>query len=167
MLLCLREKRIGRRMVKALCQIPTYFGRGLNLTKSFSHSPAASLSSERKQLLAERRGERRPFSKTRPFVFLLAGIILTSIIGTSLYTGNGSSTSQFPTAPGSWNPKVPCASPRIVRITDVTNNQTGSGSMINSLFSAGITYPVDNAKRRLRPGHNPHCSGPRGQHYAT
>src|SRR2546428_243377 len=40
-------------------------------------------------------------------------------------------------------------------MTDVTNNQTGSGSMINSLFSAGITSPVGNAKRWLTPGPTP------------
>src|SRR5437667_7858955 len=38
---------------------------------------------------------------------------------------------------GSWNSLVPCNSPQIVRISDITDNMTGSGSYNNSLFSPG------------------------------
>ena len=61
---------------------------------------------------------------------------------------------------GSWNPRVPCASPAIVRISDITDNMTGSNSYNNSPFSPGITENPfvtgsDGAKRWLTPGDTP------------
>ncbi len=58
-----------------------------------------------------------------------------------------------PTAPTSWNPKVPCA-PLIVRISDINANQTGSASFSSSPFAPGITTTVQNgeAKRWLTRG---------------
>ena len=56
----------------------------------------------------------------------------------------------------SWNPKVQCT-PLIVRITDITANQTGSASYSASPFSPGTTTTVSNgaAKRWLTPGSTP------------
>src|SRR6266566_2827827 len=56
----------------------------------------------------------------------------------------------------SWNPKVQCT-PLIVRITDITANQTGSGSFSTSPFTPGITTTVAGglAKRWLTPGPTP------------
>src|SRR5439155_1239301 len=51
---------------------------------------------------------------------------------------------------GSWNSLVPCNSPQIVRISDITDNMTGSGSYNNSLFSPGTPN-----KRWLTPGPTP------------
>ena len=56
---------------------------------------------------------------------------------------------------GSWNPKVPCTSPLIVRISDITDNMTGAASFSNSIFSPGITSPKGEAKRWLTPGSTP------------
>ena len=65
------------------------------------------------------------------------------------------SSTQFPVGSGSWNPRVSCSSPWIVRITDITNNMTGSSSLSNSIFNPGITSPVGTAKRWLTPGSTP------------
>src|SRR5205809_411576 len=65
------------------------------------------------------------------------------------------SSTQFPVGSGSWNPRVSCSSPWIVRITDITNNMTGSSSLSNSIFNPGITSPVGTAKRWLAPGSTP------------
>src|SRR5437773_511 len=65
------------------------------------------------------------------------------------------STAQFPIGSGSWNPRVSCSSPWIVRITDITDNMTGSSSLSNSIFNPGITSPVGTAKRWLTPGATP------------
>src|SRR6266849_808419 len=54
----------------------------------------------------------------------------------------------------SWNPLVNCT-PIIVRISDITNNQTGSSSLSSSRFSPGITSPVGDAKRWHTPGPTP------------
>jgi len=42
---------------------------------------------------------------------------------------------------GSWNNVVPCNSPWVVRISDITDNMTGTASFNNSLFSPGLTSP--------------------------
>ncbi len=56
----------------------------------------------------------------------------------------------------SWNPEVQCT-PLIVRITDITANQTSSGSFSVSPFTPGITTTVAGglAKRWLTPGTTP------------
>ncbi len=58
---------------------------------------------------------------------------------------------------GSWNPNVPCGSPWIVKVTDITDNLTGSTSYNNSPFSPGIDYAPahSDAKRWLTPGATP------------
>jgi hypothetical protein len=66
-----------------------------------------------------------------------------------------SGIAQFPVGSGSWNPKVSCSSPWIVRVTDITVNMTGSSSLSNSMFNPGITSPVGTAKRWLTPGSTP------------
>jgi len=60
------------------------------------------------------------------------------------------------TTTASWNPRVSCA-PIVVRITDITVNQTQTGSFSASAFSPGITTTVLNgiAKRWLTPGPTP------------
>ncbi len=76
-------------------------------------------------------------------------IFLSSVTGPTTYPGNAS-VPQFPIGSGSWNPLVPCSSPWIVRITDITDNVTGSGSQTNSLFNPGSPN-----KRWLTPGPTP------------
>ena len=50
--------------------------------------------------------------------------------------------SQFPVdSTGSWNTNVPCSLPWIVKITDITDNMTGSASHSNSIFSPGLASP--------------------------
>src|SRR2546426_2111468 len=83
---------------------------------------------------------------------VLAGILLLSTIQTSGSIPRVVSTPQFPVGSGSWNPRVSCSSPWIIRITDMTNNMTGSASLTNSIFNPGITSPVGDAKRWLTAG---------------
>ncbi len=87
-------------------------------------------------------------------IFLLVATLLSSIT-----SGNNYQTSagvpQFPVASGSWNNRVQCSSPWIVRITDITDNRTGSASLTSSTFNPGITSPVGAAKRWLTPGSTP------------
>src|SRR2546425_9352993 len=63
-------------------------------------------------------------------------------------------TVEAPVTSSSWNPLVNCT-PIIVKISDITNNQTGSSSLSSSRFSPGITSPVGDAKRWLTPGPTP------------
>jgi len=94
--------------------------------------------------------------ETRIVVILLASIFFLSTLGAANAASNvGASVPQFPVGSGSWNPKVPCSSPWIVRVTDITNNMTGSSSLSNSIFNPGITSPVGTAKRWLTPGNTP------------
>jgi uncharacterized membrane protein len=86
--------------------------------------------------------------------FLLVAILLSSTAGMISYQASASAP-QFPVGPGSWNARVPCSSPWIVRITDITDNKTGSASQTSSLFNPGITSPVGSAKRWLTPGSTP------------
>src|SRR2546422_9153882 len=86
---------------------------------------------------------------------VLGGILLLSTIQTSGSTVRVVSTPQFPVGSGSWNPRVSCSSPWIIRITDMTNNMTGSASLTSSIFNPGITSPVGDAKRWLTPGATP------------
>src|SRR3989440_9009354 len=69
-------------------------------------------------------------------IFLIAGILLSSIMGATNYWTSAASA-QFPVGSGSWNARVPCSSPWIVRITDITDNKTGSASQTSSSFSPG------------------------------
>ena len=69
-------------------------------------------------------------------MFLIAGILLSSIMGATNYWTSAASA-QFPVGSGSWNARVPCSSPWIVRITDITDNKTGSASQTSSSFSPG------------------------------
>src|SRR6266581_6784644 len=91
------------------------------------------------------------------------GIMLTA----SLFFD--STATAFPTdVGGSWNGSVPCSSTAIVRISDITNNMTGSSSFASSPFSPGITENPyvsgsQGAKRWLTPGATPpgwHSPGP-------
>jgi PKD repeat protein len=91
----------------------------------------------------------------RVTVFLLASTLLSLVIGTTMFMQTGATATQFPTGSGSWNQRVPCSSPWIVRITDITDNMTGSGSLTSSIFNPGITSPVGTAKRWLTPGSTP------------
>ena len=85
---------------------------------------------------------------------LLLVILLSSITSATNYQTN-TGILQFPAGSGSWNARVPCSSPWIVRITDITDNKTGSASQSSSIFSPGITSPVGIAKRWLTPGSTP------------
>jgi len=65
---------------------------------------------------------------------------------------------------GSWNPNVACT-PQTVRISDITNNMTGTRSYNNSRYSPGITEnpPVpssEGAKRWLSAGAVPGATPP-------
>src|SRR3989449_2350796 len=86
---------------------------------------------------------------------VLTGILLLSTMQTSGSNARIVGSPQFPVGSGSWNPRVSCSSPWIVRITDITDNMTGSSSLTNSLFNPGITSPVGTAKRWLTPGSTP------------
>ncbi len=85
---------------------------------------------------------------------LLLVILLSSITSATNYQTN-TAILQFPAGSGSRNARVPCSSPWIVRITDITDNKTGSASQSSSIFSPGITSPVGIAKRWLTPGSTP------------
>ena len=87
-------------------------------------------------------------------IILLAGILLPTIMSTT-NSWSINSAPEFPTGSGSWNPRVPCSSPWIVRIADITDNMTGSASQTSSIFNPGITSPVGTAKRWLSPGSTP------------
>jgi PKD domain/Bacterial Ig-like domain (group 3) len=87
-------------------------------------------------------------------MLFVVAILISSITGPTNYQTRASAL-QFPTASGSWNSRVPCSSPWIVRITDITDNKTGSASLSSSTFSPGITSPVGSAKRWLTPGSTP------------
>src|SRR5713101_2011491 len=92
----------------------------------------------------------------RIVVILLASVFFLSTLGAANAASNVSaSVPQFPVGSGSWNPKVPCSSPWILRVTDITDNMTGSSSLSSSIFSPGITSPVGTAKRWLTPGSTP------------
>src|SRR5437667_7135547 len=69
-------------------------------------------------------------------MFLITGILLSSIMGATNYWTSATSA-QFPVGSGSWNARVPCSSPWIVRVTDITDNKTGSASQTSSSFSPG------------------------------
>ena len=86
---------------------------------------------------------------------VLTGILLLSTMQTSGSNARIVGSPQFPVGSGSWNPKVSCSTPWIIRITDLTNNMTGSGSLTNSVFNPGITSPVGDAKRWLTAGNTP------------
>ncbi|HWY28418.1 MAG TPA: PKD domain-containing protein, partial [Candidatus Sulfotelmatobacter sp.] len=94
---------------------------------------------------------------TRIAILLLTSMLFSVILAPANSPGNiaGSGVHQFPIGTGSWNPKVPCSSPWIVRVTDITDNLTGSSSLSNSIFNPGITSPVGDAKRWLTPGSTP------------
>ena len=95
----------------------------------------------------------------RDYVAKLAIVLLAAIFLSSIMSATNSwfinPTPQFPVASGSWNPRVPCSSPWIVRITDITDNMTGSASQTSSTFNPGTTSPVGTAKRWLSPGATP------------
>jgi hypothetical protein len=86
---------------------------------------------------------------------ILFVIFLLSFTG-SLYSSSAyqpKTLSDFPVdSSGSWNPNVKCSSPWIVRISDITDNRTGTASFGNSIFSPGLTSPVGSAKRWLTNG---------------
>ncbi|HEX9197633.1 MAG TPA: hypothetical protein VF906_07555 [Candidatus Bathyarchaeia archaeon] len=94
------------------------------------------------------------FSRSWITLIALFGILLISIVEAPSPSGAVSST-QYPIGSGSWNPRVSCSSPWIVRITDITDNMTGSASLSNSIFNPGITSPVGTAKRWLTSGATP------------
>jgi hypothetical protein len=88
----------------------------------------------------------------------LIGILIFSslLISTTVFSSSSATSSsgslQFPVdSGGSWNPKVPCSSPWIVRITDITDNATGTASYNSSIFNPGITPPKSYANK-IYPG---------------
>src|SRR5437016_13016321 len=94
--------------------------------------------------------------KTRIVIILLASMFfLSTLVSANAPSSAGANVSLFPVGSGSWNPNVSCSSPWIVRVTDITNNMTGSSSLSNSIFNPGITSPVGTAKRWLTPGSTP------------
>src|SRR5438445_11302357 len=80
---------------------------------------------------------------------LLLVILLSSITSATNYQTN-TAILQFPLGSGSWNARVPCSSPWIVRITDITANMSGSASQTSSIFNPGSPN-----KRWLTPGSTP------------
>ena len=93
-----------------------------------------------------RRPVRRPTA-----LFLITVVLVTMVLPGSFMVGTASATNSFPVdGSGSWNSRVPCSSPWIIRISDITNNMTGSGSYNGSMFSPGTP-----AKRWLTPGPTP------------
>src|SRR5713101_563430 len=82
-------------------------------------------------------------------LFLLAAIMLSTIMAAT-YSPTRAASPQFPVGASSWNPRVPCSSPWIVRITDITDNMTGSSSQTSSIFNPGSPN-----KRWLTPGSTP------------
>ena len=84
----------------------------------------------------------------------LASLILLTTISATFTAGNIPNTRAATLA--SWNQHVQCT-PIIVRISDITANQTGSTSFTNSKFNPGITTSVPGgvAKRWLTPGPTP------------
>src|SRR5438105_361559 len=94
--------------------------------------------------------------KTRIVIILLASMFfLSTLVSANAPSSAGANVSLFPVGSGSWNPNVSCSSPWIVRVTDITDNMTGSSSLSNSIFNPGITSPVGTAKRWLSPGNTP------------
>jgi len=83
-------------------------------------------------------------------MFLLAGVLLSSIMGSTFFYWTSATVPQFPVGSGSWNARVPCSSPWIVRITDITANMSGSASQTSSIFNPGSPN-----KRWLTPGSTP------------
>src|SRR5256885_13861538 len=83
-------------------------------------------------------------------MFLLAGFLLSSIMGSTFFYWTSATVPQFPVGSGSWNARVRCSSPWIVRITDITANMPGSPSQTSSIFNPGSPN-----KRRLTPGSTP------------
>src|SRR6266540_285409 len=86
---------------------------------------------------------------------ILSGVVAASALEVGSAPGAVSVSAQFPIGSGSWNSRVACSSPWIVRITDITANSTGSSSQTKSIFNPGITSPVGVAKRWLTPGPTP------------
>src|SRR2546426_4572865 len=82
--------------------------------------------------------------------FLLAVVLLSSIMGSTFFYWTSATVPQFPVGSGSWNARVPCSSPWIVRITDITANMSGSASQTSSIFNPGSPN-----KRWLTPGSTP------------
>jgi PKD domain len=85
----------------------------------------------------------------RVALFLVAVALLSSMM-VAANNLTSATAPQFPVASGSWNPRVPCSSPWIVKVTDVTHNMTGSSSQTGSIFNPG-----DPNKRWLTPGPTP------------
>src|SRR2546427_5362210 len=83
-------------------------------------------------------------------MFLLAVVLLSSIMGSTFFYWTSATVPQFPVGSGSWNARVPCSSPWIVRITDITANMSGSASQTSSIFNPGSPN-----KRWLTPGSTP------------
>ncbi len=93
---------------------------------------------------------RRPVRRLTA-LFLITVVLVTMVLPGSFRVGTASATNSFPVdGSGSWNSRVPCSSPWIVRISDITNNMTGSGSYNSSIFSPGTP-----SKRWLTPGPTP------------
>jgi hypothetical protein len=91
---------------------------------------------------------------------LLACVLIASLGGASFAHAAPTRQNGFPVGSGSWNLNVPCNSPWIVRISDITNNMTGTSSLSSSPFSPGITEnpPVsgsEGAKRWLTSSATP------------
>ncbi len=96
----------------------------------------------------------------------LAAVLVFSIVPlvAAVLTGNAGDSSYPKTdvimaitnSTFSWNPRITCA-PLVVRITDITANQTQGASFTASPFSPGITTTVTGgvAKRWLTPGPTP------------
>ncbi len=105
-------------------------------------------------------------SPRRPVQWTLAVFLAATILSTiALLPTGATAVGSFPVdSAGSWNPKVPCSSPWIVRVSDITDNMTGTSSYNNSSFSPGIkeSPPLSSfvtgsqgAKRWLTPGATP------------
>src|SRR5439155_17045448 len=75
---------------------------------------------------------------------------LSSIMGSTFFYSTDTTVYQIPVGSGSWNARVPCYSPWIVRITDITANMSGSASQTSSIFNPGSPN-----KRWLTPGPTP------------
>src|SRR5207244_13385152 len=91
----------------------------------------------------------------------LSIFIITVVFSGALMVMNAYATPSFPIDnSGSWNPRVPCSSPWIVLISDITDNMMWTAYYNISLFSPGITENPDvtgsaGAKSWLPPGPHP------------
>src|SRR5712692_1792055 len=88
--------------------------------------------------------------------YLLTSLMAILAISTLFAVPASLISAAATTSTSSWNPRVGCT-PLVVRITDITSNQTGSASFSSSPFTPGITTSATGGevKRWLTSGPTP------------